>query len=553
MGNYHPEKDVIRVLTGISGQKKADVEKKIIDYILNASDVAEQERRILSVAVPIAREFVSPLTRILTGSLSRKLQASSLGRDTFRRMKQRGDQVRKVGSALIQSIGAALFETQQYDILLRLQRHRTSSIGASYNFAPDDIFPKLEAGGLSSEDIRNEAKMWVALDFFRCAGVNVDRAKALGLFLLRKIAQFLRESAAKVATMSSIQDGMSAYAIILGSAMSPPNERAPQRLWLIRLLHHLDDDTTACDIWRSVLNLLTWTPQGAPVLKADFDLNAEDLRDHVQHLFQHFFQPLGEGRRVDFPLVLASTETVLLDRWLETREQRDRQVREAGQRVLTWFAEQQENLAPKLAEMRRQILEQHAADYRPNGADHFLIKLAPLNNAGIHSVAFYAEGHQFPDAELRISVEVETPGLVLYPARLKDLWLEVDHPGFLENLTHPDTDTLRRLLEFVIVSIIHGITVTGKRFKPAARANAESSLQGRRPHVIRGHKHRLPDGHTMSVDAIAYVEERGIKVPEGYTWIPQHWWGKNQRAYDYPTDPWAIYTEDDLHEDGGDG
>ncbi len=196
-------------------------------------------------------------------------------------------------------------------------------------------------------------------------------------------------------------------------------------------------------------------------------------------------------------------------------------------------------------------MERPRRGLRPGGYDHIEVHSVPLRNAGIRAVVFHPEGCDFPNVRVHILVRKETPTLFTFRTELKDFELGL-HDEVVRSKIHFDhRDELAELLEFTVVDMLYRIVAAEKELREKKSKWSSTGSEGNSPSPrtipVRPFLRRLVEGR----HATGYAQANATQVmgwrtlPPGFTFVLPTIRGGNL-VYDLPTQPTAVYTDDDL-------
>ena len=416
-------------------------------------------------------------------------------------------------------------------------------------------------GGFPAEEIRKAARHTFILEFYRYTGLTLERSLGLALFLLGQFEMLSRQLVGVNSPPDAHSRASIPWRILLGSLGSPADQRAPQREWFSRLLHSVEGNPVVEEVIDSIYNLATCSPDGETVVThSQPEMTQQHSAEQLEKLVDAEYHD-SEVLQCNTPIFLTSEEEAIFARLRQSGRAEFERNFEQGRAALSWFSAHDE-FRGELEWKRREIVErQHGSRpgirfLRDNGVDHFEVDVQPLWHIGVRSVAFHPEGRVFHDPALRIAIRKETPHLIVFPACLENLRLELVDVHMLYNLQYDDLDQLRRFLEFVIINMMHRIMVQ----RVELRSRVVNGVVVPRPTEVRrfevaSHTRGLPSGSQASEEAKALAfTEKGIILNSGETYVsayPKGGKDGSELVYDWPIEPWAVYTEDDLYEDGG--
>lgn len=405
----------------------------------------------------------------------------------------------------------------------------------------------LNRGRYSPSEMRVAALMWFVLAFFRQVGENTASSIQFALFILEQCAilvELVKDPAMPLdeqATRAKL--GGLAYRLILESATAPPSTNTPSKYWIERLIEATETDRAAEEVLKSVLAIMVL---GDPENRFRWT-TLRDSREAVSAVMSARLSVGIDGLAQDPLLLVSAQNRARFKLWQERIQAESRRDKEKGERALEWFRTNQTAILEDTEKKLRGVTEQARRWFRPRGHDHVEIAVTPLNTAGIRAVVFRPENNTFPDVGIEVLVRKETPRLITFPTSLADL--PTLPLAALENVTHPDLPELRLLLMAVVADIMYRIAVEGDELRTHRRwqkVGSDTSPLAEPTIGVRPHIRRLPIGWQASAMAQARVEtEWGIKLPLGVTFVSAHY-RAGQLVYDLPTEPVAVYGDDDL-------
>lgn len=415
---------------------------------------------------------------------------------------------------------------------------------AAQPWGPNDDPPPEVSPGRSAYD-------FLLPELFRKAGENLERSMQCGLFLLEQLSTLIRDSLEEKKILDQVAEKMEeehpghmACSLILASTQSSPNQTLPLNAWIENLLRASISGNTAvdqvlegilfvCGYWQAELGgwqVITPVSESAGMLLA-----------------------LTREKGGPSPFYVSADLRPGFDRWIEERGLESNHERKRDEEFWREFDARRDRLEALTEAKRRAVIERPRRGLRPRGADHVEIRLQSLCRFGIRSIAFYPDGCEFPNVKIRVVTHKGTPHLFTQEGELKDLRLQLSRT-VTESNQYPDMGKRRAgLLEFVIIDILYRIVVEGRelqrKVRPAQLGGQVIDLQSKEV-PVRPHIRKLPAGHRASETASNAAQvDCGWRLRPGETFVRAFFRG-NQFEYDLPTEPVAIYGDEDLFEKG---
>lgn len=410
------------------------------------------------------------------------------------------------------------------------------------------------------KSLESVAVTWFAFEAQKAFGENGQAAADFALALLEKVHhahaymedQLLTKGrSAPSLSMDALEhnrdaaDMIVAYLFVYGAFMCPPESTSfPGKAWIERLYERVEepaihaildsvqgfsrlmstaDDRTQIEFWHQ------WA--------VDACLSDETLR--VQEMV------VDERGKVSAPnLVLSERLLPHVRCSLERRSAEITQLVERGCGVLASFGSRVMQVADDIGRMCYEIETRPRRGLRPNGLDHIEVRLTPLNNAGILGLIFHPEGHNFPDVGIEIVYQKMTPHLLTYRTTMNGL----EHVRWEElycNERHIGQERLLHLmLCYMAYDALHRIVTEQRpiREHPSRKGGAGGTGQA----SVRPYMRMLPVGHRVSNAALeAAQRDMGYLPPQGMTFV-QAFFRNNELEYDMPSEPFAIYGDEDI-------
>ncbi len=233
--------------------------------------------------------------------------------------------------------------------------------------------------------------------------------------------------------------------------------------------------------------------------------------------------------------------------WLDVREEQVNHDKVVGEAAIEWFRHNQDQIQQACVQKKDEIRRKPKRGVRRGGDTHVEISVKPLHNVGVRSIAFHPEGYEFPNYGVDIvSRRRETPHLVVIHAEFRQFEFISPVDWLLGSPIHVgEQEVLSRLLEVVVVDILHRIMVLDRPLRPHPKNSRNRSSAGAQ---VVSHLRSLPKGSRASEEARrGYEEEFGhVNLPEGYTFV-QGYYKEGALSYEGAyTEPTLVYGLDDL-------
>lgn len=324
--------------------------------------------------------------------------------------------------------------------------------------------------------------------------------------------------------------------------------------WLERIVQASSHSELASEVLASLLNILT-SLHNTPALET---INANKKGPNTS-LFEMIGRLVKLKRNTAFSedpnifdspaLCLSSEATRTYATWSDRKRAEQSAARRAGEQNLDWFKREQVTVDRLFDERCRKIMEQPRRGLRPAGYDHVELRVSALRNVGIRAIIFRPEGHVFPDVGIEIVARRETPTLCIFKTELRAFELGV-HEEIVRWKEHFDRrDDLLLMLRFVVIDMLYRIVASPQELRE--KRNWQSTGDASRVHVpqhipVRPLLRRLPEGFKATERAQQLAQrEMGWIIRPGMTFVSAYV-RDGQLAYDLPTQPTAIYTDEDL-------
>lgn len=348
-----------------------------------------------------------------------------------------------------------------------------------------------------------------------------------------------------------------AQRFLLTCATMPSHENTPAKRWLENLIeaaargHRAADDAV-----RAFFYLFTSLrpDDRLVVLRQDEGGGALDAGVVLDGILSGVLP-----QRHSTPVLVLKTEHQRMFLEWAKQERRSNEAHFArSMEQLRWFQEHQLQIHEATERRMEDIRDHPRRALLPGGCDHVEVHVSMLRQVGIRAIVFHAEGYEFPDVGIDILTRGSTPHLIrrrvslgTIPALLDKLFISVK-----EGFHYPDE--ARVLLRAVVVDALHRLIVGDRELRErrhgeAARSHAGTEAIDLVPQIRkrRAHLRRLPAGHQASPEAAVYASEIKWKLPPGITFV-RAYYEEEKIVYDLPTEPTAVYVDDDLFDLGGD-
>lgn len=342
--------------------------------------------------------------------------------------------------------------------------------------------------------------------------------------------------------------------LIADAAMGGGDDQAPWvTAWFDRLVHAAAKGRMASEVLLSLLNVMT-TMDHRPSLEI---IANGLLQERSAQILTELGDALDEmpeygevAKLYQSPTVRLSQHTdAVFKQWSDRLRAEQRRARECGDAVLRWITDEREAIERLMDQRCERIVNHPRRGLRPNGHDHIEVQVSALRNAGVRALVFRAEGHVFPDISVEVITRYETPTLHVFKTELREFLLDLDE-GVLVWKEHADRSfDLLRLLDFVVIDALYRIVAGPQelREKRSWQATGDASviLEPRRI-PVRPFLRRLPAGFKASEEAEEKAKrEMGWRLRPGMTFVSATV-RNGQLEYDLPTQPTAVYSDDDL-------
>ncbi len=550
---YNPENDVKWLLNESRPQKAEKLERRLVEYILAGKNAVEKEERVMEI-MTVSHSLVEHL-----------LADNNTDEDE---KEERVREIVRFFDSLRQKFVAAFFDRQQLDVLLQAYGHAIEHMvreiekgvvaaGEKWGKEPRHMIP---------EKLRSQERWWFCLDFLQYAGESLDRSMTLALFLLEKFRRPFQQWATNISgnpqeiDLKAHGEMANAYTLMWRACAEVHDDQEAEKFtwWFKKLLSHVEDNPNVEEVLSAVVDTLTSASEKDEAIReaiSEAGQNPSVQETNPKDRPISFLALLRVGVTPDPQqqftpgISLRSEARKLFERWQENRVEERGQRTIKGERILNWFSRDPEFTERILDERRSDILDNAKRGLRTDGIDHFDVNVAPLRNAGVRSIIFHPEKYSDPDLiEVKVVVKKETPHCLIFFGKLDHLHLELT-PSALDLGQHSDIDLLHELLEFIVIDILHRIMVQERELRPTTpKTRGTTNLPKTIP--VRPMVRRLPAGYKPSLDAIFRAQEARVAVPSGYTFV-RAYWRSGALAYDLPTEPIGVYSDDDLFEAGG--
>jgi len=379
---------------------------------------------------------------------------------------------------------------------------------------------------------------------FRAIGESIENTKRFCELLFREISSTIEHGISLPEAKQSAYFGQRPplfARITIQAAVLPCDEAFSSKRWIVNLIRAAGKgDRDVDDYLRGILELLAslnrsiaiYTPAWLDERQGESAVAAEPVPGQFDFQKPHILIP-------------DDCEQPLVDFITADRASKDRMYRES-RAFKERFVDRQNDLRAAFRRMCDEIRDNVQCELLPDGHDRVEIDLSALRFSGIRAVAFYPNGHEFPNCGLKIGVRKDAYALCWFPAELVDFQLIVnDH--VLENAYESDLGYLREVLLCVIVYALHAIVVGSDDEQRSVEAVPGCSMvrcirQARRDEVriMRARFRRLPDGYTASKTAHELARSKsGWRIPPGKTYVQRH-----ERTFSKASSPITIRCSD---------
>lgn len=486
--------DVRLIYRDLAASKRAQIERRLINYMLQPPEYLAKVRRILEVATQLQR---------------RRNENRTFCDQVWHRLVQ------------------TLFDRDELIVFLAFMSYYQCRNPVTRQSRHERDLNALE----------RDACNRVQFEFFRYAGETTDRSLRLAISLVQNMGTAIREDYAGVQNFLPGHPGAAAFHVIRASASLPRHDSAPISWWISNVINAMEHNKAAEDVWLSLYSILT---------------NAGISIPQVEHVHPVTLEMIEQYQKMQDPTVppvlrFGPSEAARFEAWTNRYTSKSTSFLQAGLRVLQFWRDKTIALAELRAKYIHQITYQPRRGLRPGGYDHVEIHVSPLHNAGVRSVLFYPEGDVFPNSHIRLLVAKFTQNLVSIDGTIQGFRLNLP-PTSLENASHPDQEELRALLEHILVDVMYRIIAEDwSRDSRTSRKNG-AGLPSDVQTLVRPHLRRLCFNHSASQDARRRASnEFGYNLPDGVTFVRGHY-RNGLIEHEIPTDPIVVYTDRDLME-----
>lgn len=415
-----------------------------------------------------------------------------------------------------------------------------------------------DTAGWNERELAALRRFVIAL--YRVVGVDAERSMAFALSMLERFSR----SKVNYLGMACLdpnnhtknpeeQEAGAVVTVLTDSALAPIGRATPSKEWMLRLLEQVNSDRAVADVWESIIELMTVASSSSQrdqfgVFNLDHDVAATAAHREMYLSGELTVRTVLMGQNF---FALPSTHHREFLRWGRTKRQKNDAMRERCESVEAWVRQHIDLLEKRQEDLMRDIVERPRRGLRPLGFDHVDINVSILRSAGVRGVIFRPEEFALPDTGLEILVRKVTPHLYAYKGSLlafSDFPAPMIEMGFCQ-----DYPLVRKLLQFVIIDVLHRITVAERplREKSGTKGDSGTGEANGIRHPVPPHPRRLPEGWKASDEARqAWTETFGTTLREGYTFVRAHW-SKGRMSYDLPTTAFATYGDEDLFSIGG--
>lgn len=456
---------------------------------------------------------------------------------------------------IAKGLASEAFKLNRLDLFLDVHILAEKTPQKSQDFSSVVRRTMLGAGpdAFSLEELQAEARALWLTAVYEVAGETLDDSIRFALFCIEQLGDVLQES--KYSGLVDFHDPKAASVLKMMSSCArrvPNAVGSASRLWIDRLIDAVGTGMVVDQIMETFIKFLQWISPSGKIAMAVVKTGRENelaLRDLVDRT---------SGRQnQDSRLYVTPAQFDKVNRWGAQIKLREEQLTSEAETLFDRFERQYEGvICPELDRMRTAIIEHTRQGLRPGGADHFDILLSALYRYGVRSVIFYPDGQDFPDLRIDVVVHKAVPSLFLYECAFRNLKLELQ-PGIFVEGRCPGIERMRRLLEFVIIDILHRIMVEGQELKPhrSQHASSAGSIIDLTPRTIavRPHFHPLRPGHQATAQALINLRKAiGWRtLPPRATFVSAHYRGKAEGfVYDLPSEAIGAYRDRDLLDKG---
>lgn len=349
--------------------------------------------------------------------------------------------------------------------------------------------------------------------------------------------------------------GARAMNLILDAAMNNADNESPNiRAWFTRIVESASRTQIGSEILQSLLNILTTTNRKSALEAIENGLlqaQGHAMREALGEEIDQFPEYQMGTTMYASPTIRLDPETdAYFTKWAHVERAHQQQERDKGEAVLRWFTDEERALERLMDQRCNEIMERPRRGLRPSGYDHVEIRVSALRNVGIRAIIFRPEGHIFPDASVEIVARRDTPTLRVYKTELRGFQLDLNEEALVWREHADRSHELLRLLDFVVIDMLYRIIASPQELRE--KRNWQSTGDASRVHVPRNIPvppllRRLPEGFKSTERAQQLAQqEMGWTLRPGMTFVSAYV-RNGQLAYDLPTQPTAIYTDEDLH------
>lgn len=535
-----------------------------------------EEFRRADIKLVLSRDSVVRRARAESAIVREVLRERDLGRTydrikrllcVFERMYHQDHAVKYRVNPLLRRLAKTCLQQGRFLLFLRVWREQA-------NLDPKRVMNLVEydiSGPETELQLEHYAITWFATEALKAFGENGQVAADFALALLEQTHECL-----EFVHRTYEQQGLTPYQLpsldvfehplieamgdiqmfLRGAFEGPPdNNNFPGKAWLERLYERCDEPAIAV-ILNSIAAVsrtgsmsdarttIGFMKESAVVDYAEttflervigIDKHAEMLREQL--LREGFLQA---------PMLLLSERIMpVAERFMQREKERITADIESGEKQLNSFLTNIESFGDRGGKMEDDIHRHARRGLRPKGLDHVEIRVTALTNAGIVGFIFHPEGTQFPNVGIEIVFKKETPHLLTYKTTMDGL-ADIPWEALYANERHFGSERLlHAMFIYMAYDALHRIVTERRplREHPSRKGGSGGTGQG----SVRPYMRMLPVGHRISNEALeAAQRDMGYHPPHGMTFV-QAFFRNNELAYDMPSEPFAIYTDEDLH------
>lgn len=348
---------------------------------------------------------------------------------------------------------------------------------------------------------------------------------------------------------------VAAQKLLLLCATMPSHTQTPAKFWIERIVEAAaGGHAGADDVLRALAHMFTMIRGDSRFAVIEQD-DAGPLS--AQALFDGLVDGLVPQRHSTPVLILRKEHKRMLVEWGTRERQRNEEHLSQAIDQVRWFQAHRGEVLRATQRRMEEIRTRPRRALLPGGRDHVEIQSVALRQVGIRAVAFHAEGYEFPDAGLDIFTRFTTPHLIR--RRVSLLQIDTFSDDVLVSgkgrFNYPAE--VREMLRAVVIDVLHRIVVGDRELRERRHPsrvvrNGDAPMIDLAPIIRkrRAHLRRLPAGQQAGPKARAHASELRWKLPPGVTFV-RAYYEEEQIVYDLPTEPTAVYTDDDFFDLGG--